>query len=180
MFKLVTSNENKLNEFKRFGLNIVIEKGLDLKEVNGTDLEVIVHKAKDAGTGMIVEDTSLNIEGESVGVNVRWLLDNLHTYAGKKASWVVLIGLNDGESIRVFKGKINGVITNKETSMNGFGFDSLFIPEGSDKTLYELENEGLKDDFSARKLAIDKLVLGEYMHRIELSTLTPWEGPYQS
>lgn len=53
--KLVTSNKDKLKEFERFGLSeIKIEKGLDLKEVNGTALEVIVNKAKDAGKRMIV------------------------------------------------------------------------------------------------------------------------------
>jgi hypothetical protein len=47
--KLVTSNENKLKEFKRFGLiNLEIEKGVDLKEVNAIDTTVVLYKAVDA------------------------------------------------------------------------------------------------------------------------------------
>lgn len=179
--KLVSSNENKLKEFKRFGLtDISIEKGLDLKEVDGEALDVIVYKSKDAGKGTIVEDTSLVIDGAYIGVNVRWLLDNIHEYAGRKASWKVLIGLNDGKSIRLFRGKINGHISKTETELKGFGFDSLFVPEGSDKNLYELEQEGLKDEFSARRMAVNELVADNYSIAFALDSIPIWEGSYQN
>ena len=42
--KLVTSNNNKLREYRNFGLkNIGIEKGKDLPEVDGSDIEVIIY-----------------------------------------------------------------------------------------------------------------------------------------
>lgn len=178
--KLVSSNKNKLEEFKRFGLsNITIEVGRDLKEVDSDEETVIIYKALEAGKNRIVEDTSLSIENADVGVNVRWLLDNLKDYVGRKAIWKVYLGMNDGASIHLFKGEIEGVIVETDY-LKGFGFDSLFKPLGSELTLYELEGKGLKDNFSARKNAIDNLCLSKTESSIAIKDLPKWEGSYQA
>ena len=62
---LVSSNENKLKEFSRFGLDLDIEKGRDLKEVMADPLGVIVYKALEAGPDRVVEDTTLIIDAVS-------------------------------------------------------------------------------------------------------------------
>lgn len=180
-FKLVSSNQNKLREYNRFGLHIQIEPGKDLKEVNGTDVEVIIHKAKDAGPMHIVEDTSLNVEGASVGVNVRWLLDNLATLAGRKATWVVMIGVNTGDAIEVYKGEIVGTLTTpaEGTPSNGFGFDPYFVPRGSNETMAALDAKGQKDNYSARKAAIRNMLDGKAIKRVELKDIGDWTGDYQ-
>lgn len=33
------------------------------------------------------------VEGEDVGINIRWLIDQLPKYKGKKAVWTVLLGV---------------------------------------------------------------------------------------
>jgi inosine/xanthosine triphosphate pyrophosphatase family protein len=181
---LVSSNEDKLNEFKRLGLkNIKIEKGRDLKEVDADDITVITYKAKDAGKNRLVEDTSLNIEGETVGVNIRWMLNNLKKFENKKAEWVVLLGLNTGKEIKIFKGKIDGIIVNPNIiPQNAFGFDPYFVPLKNNPnkfTLTELENKGFKDKYSARKLAIDNFIKNSSIKIINVKDIPKWTGKYQ-
>lgn len=178
---LVTSNKNKLKEFERFGLSdIKIDKGQDLEEVDSTPLNVIIYKSVAAGPFRAVEDTSLHIEGEDVGVNIRWLMDNLDTYEGKSATWEVLIGYNDSSSISVFRGIIEGTITSKvNAEEQGFGFDQYFIPKGQNKTLHQLEKEGLKDDFSARKLAVKNLKESNFIEKLDIENIPAWTGKMQ-
>lgn len=178
--KLVSSNKNKLKEFQRFGLlEIAVEEGRDLKEVDSDEESVIIYKALSAGKNRIVEDTSLSIENADVGVNVRWLIDNLKQYHGRKAIWKVYLGLNDGENIQLFKGEVEGVIDAK-TEIKGFGFDSIFKPLGSSLTLYELEEAGLKDDFSARKNAVQMLKNNQTTATFTIKDIPKWVGAYQA
>lgn len=180
VFTLVTSNESKLREFRRFGLEgLKIEKGRDLKEVDSDEQTVILYKALEAGEGRVVEDTSLSVEGASVGVNVRWLLDNLSEYSGRKAIWQVYLGVHTGETIEIYCAKIHGILTNKSLESDSFGFDAFFVPDGTDKTLYELEVAGKKDDFSARKEAVYKLLKGETVQRTPIKDIGKWIGDYQ-
>ena len=51
MYKLVTSNENKYQEFIRLGLPLSSRICLDLPEVMGTSREVAIYKAIEAGSG---------------------------------------------------------------------------------------------------------------------------------
>lgn len=179
--KLVTSNENKIKEFKRMGLeDIEIEKGLDIQEVDADPVTVVLYKALAAGKNMVVEDTSFDVEGADVGVNIRWLLKELTSYSNKKAIWRVILGFNDGEYIHIFKGEIPGDITDKFKNKNlGFGFDSFFTPSGTNKTLYELELENKKDLFSARKKAIDFLKTSKPYKSFLIKEIPEWNGKMQ-
>ena len=183
--KLVSSNENKLTEFRRFGLpDIEIEKGKDLKEVNADPQTVILYKALEAGTHCMVEDTSLHIEGEEVGVNIRWLLDNLPAFNGRKAVWQVLLGYNNGVEIEIYEGFVSGRITDRfAENPQGFGFDCYFIPVGIDPdqtlTLFELEQIGLKDTHSARKHAVRQFLANKAEVKKDIQSISIWEGKYQ-
>ncbi|RBQ32214.1 non-canonical purine NTP pyrophosphatase [Arcobacter sp. FW59] len=50
-------------------------------------------------------------------------------------------------------GWMHGVVLNKEIGTNGFGYDPMFIPNGYDKTLGELD-ETVKKEFSHRSRAL--------------------------
>ena len=177
--KLVTSNENKLKEFKRFGLdNIEIEKGLDLREVESDAETVILYKALEAGKGRIVEDTSLEVEGADVGVNVRWMIDNLQELAGRKAVWKVMLGHNDGQEIHLYESTIEGILV-ETGDVGGFGFDSIFKPNGTDFTLHQLESLGEKDSYSARKDAVQNLINNKVKVTVNVRDLPKWAGSYQ-
>lgn len=180
-FKLVTSNENKLNEFKRFGLkNLQIEKGIDLREIDASPKLVAIYKAKDAGKGKIIEDTSLFVDEENIGTNVRWLMENLGSSIGKRATWQVILGINDGDTISIFQSSIHGTMTKATEGVKGFGFDLMFVPDGAHKSLGELEQMGLKDLCSARRMAVEKMIKGEPDYVLDIKNLQPWVGSYQN
>ena len=82
----------------------------DLKEIDADPVKVVAHKASQLGENVIVEDTSLDIEGASVGINIRWLLDHLPDYAGRRAVWTVLLGYHQGNQIAIYRGVITGTI----------------------------------------------------------------------
>ncbi|MNN16778.1 dITP/XTP pyrophosphatase [compost metagenome] len=180
---MLTSNQNKIKEFKRFGLdNLNVSEGPDLKEVNSDPITVIMYKSKDSGPFTIVEDTSLHIKGESVGVNVKWMLDHIESFCGKEAYWEVLLGVNDGKNIEVYGSRIYGTIV-KDTS-NGeevFGFDAFFKVSGVEKTLHELNKEGLKDNYSARKDVVIEFIKHRYfLKQIPIKDIPEWDGEYQN
>ena len=76
---------------------------------------------------VIVEDTSLDIEGEDVGINVKWALNDLHQYIGKKATHITLLATRIGPEVLVFEGKVEGTIVEPKGNLGkGFGFDNIF------------------------------------------------------
>ena len=65
--------------------------------------------------------------------------------------------LHSGIHEVVFLASVRGVITESERGSNGFGYDSLFIAKGQNKTFAEIEPE-LKNQISHRAYAIKQLV----------------------
>ncbi len=175
MLRLNTSNPNKMKEFRTFfadeGL-VLHESYQDIKEIKGTPLQVIVHKASTLGTNILVEDTSLDIPNEKIGINIRWLLDHVATLIGKKARWTVLLACQKEDGlVYVYKGNIDGHIV--KAKGNSFGFDPFFQPIGSTQTL--AENKEKK--YNARALAVKAFVENNYI-AVEKPILN-WQGPWQ-
>lgn len=172
---LNTSNKGKLKEFERlfakYGASVVAQQ-IDLHEIQADPITVAVHKASQMGNGILIEDTSLDIEGADVGVNVRWLLDNLLEYEGRKAIWRVLLAYQKNGLVYVYEGKISGTIVQPREE-GGFGFDPVFMPDGSEYTLAQEKG----DDVNARAKAIEALLQDS-----PLTVLPPiinWEGDWQ-
>ena len=67
-------------------------------------------QATSAGEGVLIEDTSLDVEGADVGVNVRWLMDNMSTFANRKATWRVLLGTLQNGKVSIYEGITTGTI----------------------------------------------------------------------
>ena len=59
---------------------------------------------------------------------------------------------SDKNGFKLFEGRINGIIANEPKGDNGFGYDTIFIPENQTKTFAEMTNEE-KDSRSMRALA---------------------------
>ena len=63
-------------------------------------------QATAAGEGVLIEDTTLDVEGKEVGVNVRWMdfankdASDMDGFAGRKATWRVLLGLLEQGKVR--------------------------------------------------------------------------------
>ena len=166
-----SSNEFKIKDFKKHLPNLKIEKGEDLDEVMGTKDDVIIYKSIDAGSGVIVEDTILIVNGEEF-VDIRWRADELEI--GDKATWVVSLGYNDGDSIYVFRGSVNGRIS---SSTMGYGFGSKFFPDGINKPMDFIEND--IHYYSARKIAIENFKNNRPLYVVKIDDIPAWTGKYQ-
>ena len=69
---------------------------------------------------------------------------------------ITLIRIAQNETVQV-EGVVRGRIATEEYGQGGFGYDSIFIPEGYDKTFGELPAE-LKNCISHRARAMEALV----------------------
>lgn len=56
----------------------------------------------------------------------------------------------------VVRGRVDGTITRDERGSHGFGYDSLFLPQGEEKTFAEM-NDDEKNALSHRRRALDAL-----------------------
>jgi inosine/xanthosine triphosphate pyrophosphatase family protein len=182
-FVVKSSNLRKLAEINRFGLAVTAEPGTDLPEVDGTPEQVATYKALAAGPGVLVEDTSLDVEGFDAGVNIRWLLENLtkrvrESGTTPKAVWRVMLAVHDGKEMFVAKAEVPGRMV-AEPRGAGFSFDAYFVPDEHEQTLGEMEAAGTKDLVSARKAAVQNLLSG-HCSAVPLSDIPEWTGPYQA
>lgn len=172
---LNTSNEGKLSEFQqlfqKYGYSLTSTK-IDLDEIDSDPLTVVVHKASHIGENILIEDTSLDIEGADVGVNIRWLLNNLNTLEGRKATWRVLLAYRKDGQVFVYQGIVHGTIVQAKGT-NGFGFDPVFLPNGQTETLAENK----PDSVNARALAVEALIKNQPL--AIKPVMTSWDGPWQ-
>lgn len=176
---LVSSNPRKLKELARYGLELELRSGADLPEVDGTPLEVAIHKAKLAGPGAVVEDTVVIVAGQP-WVDIRWNTQALQEHEGAPVTWQVTLAHNDGQAIRLFVGQVQGTIVCPTTvRADAFGFDPFVLPEGFSLTLDELEQQGRKDEVSARKRAALALVAGTPSQTVPLEEVGQWAGRWQ-
>lgn len=174
-WKLNTSNLGKFEDFKRlftkYGDTLEVTH-IDLKEIDADPMEVVAHKASQLDENVLVEDTSLDIAGASIGIHIRSLLDHLSEYVGRKANWRVLLAFRQGEEIFIYQGSVSGTIVEPKGTL-GFGFDPVFLPEGAKKTLAESK----PDLFNARAKVVEALMKGVCF--ATHPQIKSWEGPWQ-
>ncbi len=175
---IVTSNKNKIKEFKNFlGNSLKVEKGKDLKEIDSPILtKIAVYKAKEAGKDRIVEDSVLEVDGKPL-VDIRWNND-YKKQIGKKARWITTLAYNDGKDIYCYQGIVEGKIV-KPRGNHGFAFDPFLQPDGSKKTLAEMTTNE-KQDYSARVRAIMNLKNRKHMCKQSIKNIKTWQGRWQN
>lgn len=90
--------------------------------------------------------------------NIQKLLKNLADKNDTKARFKTCITyINQrGEQFQ-FLGIINGKIITEKRGTNGFGYDSVFIPEGYEQTFAQMDSS-IKNKISHRAIATNKLV----------------------
>ena len=119
--------------------------------------------------GVFADDTGLEIDalGGAPGVyTARWAGEPaanrrkaLHELAGKEnrhAQFRTVVTLISRSTIQV-EGIVRGRMATEERGERGFGYDSLFIPGGYDRTFAELPEE-VKNSISHRARALAELV----------------------
>lgn len=125
------------------------------------------------GKNCFSEDTGLEVDylqgapgvksaryaGEKAGFteNVVKLLKEMGDTDQRQARFRTVISLIwEGQEYQ-FEGRCEGRITREATGAEGFGYDPVFQPEGSEKTFAEM-SMAEKNGFSHRKKAAEKLV----------------------
>ena len=88
--------------------------------------------------------------------NIDKLLANLRDAENRKASFVTCIALVTGSEEHIFYGEISGKIIRERRGSSGFGYDSVFVPEGYEETFAEMGEEE-KNKISHRARAVKKL-----------------------
>jgi XTP/dITP diphosphohydrolase len=119
-------------------------------EVTALDGEPGVYSARYAS-----EEQS---EGHSTSEkNMLKLLNKLQPYSDRSAQFRTVIFLILDNKEYFFEGICKGNIGFEPIGNKGFGYDPIFMPEGSNKTFAEMTMEE-KNQYSHRKKAMDKLV----------------------
>lgn len=89
--------------------------------------------------------------------NTDKLLHNLRDKKNRNARFKTIISLMLNGKEYKFEGVCEGTIIANKRGNNGFGYDSVFIPKGSDKTFAEMDLQE-KNIFSHRRKAAEKLL----------------------
>lgn len=178
-----TNNQNKVTEVrsildKKFNILSLAEAGIniDIPEPYNTLEENAREKARVINTitsdDCFSEDTGLEVEslngdpgvksaryaGEnrSFENNIDKLLTNLKNTENRKAQFRTVICLIIKGDEKFFEGICKGTIIAKRKGASAFGYDPIFVPEGSTKTFAEMRLDE-KNLFSHRKKAMEKL-----------------------
>jgi inosine/xanthosine triphosphate pyrophosphatase family protein len=176
-FKIVTSNKQKLSEYKKYIPEIESTIGTDLPEVLADDITVILYKSIDNGPNTICEDTSLEVDDFDIGVNIRWFIDRINQCVGNKSQWKVLIGKNDGEYITIYEGIVNGIINNKIE--DGVAFDPYFFIDNKSLTELKKDKDVNPIIYSARAKACVNLINNNPIKKVKITSVPKWNGEYQ-
>ena len=130
--------------FNNFGINCFADdSGLEIDSLNGMPG---IYSARFAGKTCNSND---NIEKV-------WKLLTGHKNTDAKFKSILSLNI-DGKTF-FFKGKIDGKIIFNKRGTNGFGYDSIFVPNGYNKTFAEL-NSVEKNEISHRSKALKRLII---------------------
>ena len=179
-----TNNQHKVNEIRSVlgstfqiltlqeaGIDIDIPEPHDTLEANATEKSTTIFQL--TNKNCFSEDTGLEVaalnnepgvksaryagDNRSFDDNIEKLLRNLIPFENKRARFRTIISLIQNGTEYLFEGICTGNIILTRKGENGFGYDPVFIPDGSDKTFAEM-NMTEKNKFSHRKKAMEKLI----------------------
>ena len=180
-----TNNANKVLEIrsavgnlfeiitlKEAGIDIDIPEPHDTLEANATEKSTVIHRM--TGLDCFGEDTGLEVEalngepgvksaryageGRNFDGNIHKLLENLDASSNRNARFRTIISLIQNGNEYLFEGICEGKIIKDKRGTYGFGYDPVFVPNGSSLTFAEMDMDE-KNKFSHRKKAVEKLLI---------------------
>jgi len=180
MISFVTTNEEKFREVSArladAGIKIVREDR-SYPEVQADRLEKVVRFAAtildDQVPGdYLIDDSGLFLArfGGFPGIYSSYvykrlgcagILKLLDDGRDRSAVFETVLLLRRGGTHEVFHGECRGTVADRERGKAGFGFDPIFVPDGSTKTFAEM-SVSEKNAVSHRARAVDALVA--YLH----------------
>lgn len=169
---LITGNPGKIKEFSALlGFPLDHEK-LDLIEIQALDVkEIAAFKVEQAykvlKRPVMIDDTGFSVrEWHGLpGALITWFLKTvgpegiIKMAAGltdRTVDVTTVIGFADESGVQVFSGTVRGKIPPEPRGSGGFGYDSIFIPDGSELTYAEMSMEE-KNKVSMRRFAVDDM-----------------------
>jgi XTP/dITP diphosphohydrolase len=168
--RAILKEKFKILSLKEAGIDIEIPEPYNSLEENACQKAKVIHHLTDKSC--FGEDTGLEVEvlngepgvksarysGEerSFEKNIDKLLGKLENKENRKAQFRTVVCLIENGKQKIFEGICKGIIIANRRGDSGFGYDPVFIPDGSTKTFAEMTMEG-KNRFSHRKKAIEKL-----------------------
>jgi XTP/dITP diphosphohydrolase len=160
----------KILSLKEAGIEIDIPEPYNSLQENAFEKARVIHQL--TGKNCFAEDTGLEVEvlngepgvksaryaGEerSFEKNIDKLLGKLENKENRNAQFKTVVCLIENGKQKIFEGTCKGTIIAQRRGDSGFGYDPVFIPDGSTKTFAEMSMEE-KNRFSHRKKAIEKL-----------------------
>ncbi|HEX7902801.1 MAG TPA: RdgB/HAM1 family non-canonical purine NTP pyrophosphatase [Chitinophagaceae bacterium] len=169
--RAVIGDQFELLTLKEAGIDIDIPEPHDSIEANASEKSQTIYRM--TGINCFSEDTGLEVtalngepgvksaryagDGRSPDDNIVKLLSNLADKEDRSARFktVVSVIINGKETL--LEGICNGNIIHEKKGSNGFGYDPVFVPGGSDKTFAEMSMKE-KTLYSHRARATQKLV----------------------
>lgn len=182
----ITGNQAKADYLAKWLGHDVPHQKVDLDELQSLNpIEVIEHKARGAyeiiKKPVLVEDVALSFNalgGKLPGTLIKWFLEEigndgliklLADFDDRTATASIVYGIFDGTELKTFTGEQSGRIVTELPDAAGDGWhgslswNSIFIPDGSDKTYAEMTDEELLP-FSHRAKGIAKL--SDYLNSV--------------
>ncbi len=188
-----TNNRNKVEEIRKIirsfdvitmgeaGIAEDIPEPFDTLEENAFAKSIFIYKR--TGKACFSEDTGLEVyalngepgvrsaryagEPSNPGKNTELLLNKLNGITERKARFRTVVSLIYNKVEYQFDGICEGKIITEKTGDKGFGYDPVFIPDGSEKTFAEMPVEE-KNVFSHRKKAVQKLI--DFINSLDAAT----------
>lgn len=170
--KVVLPHTLQVLTLKEAGIDIDIPEPFETLEENAVEKAKTIFQLTNAEC--FSEDTGLEVDalGGAPGAlsaryagderspekNIEKLLAHLLHQPNRAAQFRTVICLIWKEQQHLFEGICRGTITTEPFGAGGFGYDSVFIPDGADKTFAQMTLPE-KNAYSHRRKAVDKLVV---------------------
>jgi XTP/dITP diphosphohydrolase len=164
-----TSNKGKIKEVQAILAFPLTIASLDITEIQSLDLEkVAYHKVKEAYKQLkkpvFAEDVGFFIEAWNGfpgpfakhlhnAVGDEGIIQMMRGQKNRKIIARAVIGYHNGKIIKTFWGERIGTLPVKPKGKKGWGWDAIFIPEGSSRTFAQMGEEA-KNKISHRALAL--------------------------
>ena len=167
----IVGDKIEIKSLNESGINIDIAEPHDTLEGNASEKSRTIFQL--TGSNCFSEDTGLEVyvlngmpgvksaryagEEKSFEKNIEKLLSELNDKKDRSARFRAVISLIlDGKEF-LFEGISEGAIINEKKGNLGFGYDPVFVPNGSDKSFAEMGSDE-KNKFSHRRMAVEKMV----------------------
>lgn len=181
---IASNNRHKLDEIQAMLHGGIVLKTLkdigcyeelaeDQDTIEGNSFQKADYVHRNYHVDCFADDTGLEVEAlngapgvisamyagpqRSADDNINLLLKNLDGKENRRARFRTIITLILAGKVHTFEGIVNGSILTTRRGNDGFGYDPVFLPDHSSKTLAEMSMEE-KNQVSHRANAVRKLV----------------------